>query len=74
MANATETTKHAAVWNPPRIHELSLDGAVGSGSHPPSTGDWEGSKEWAPGPNASPTRGYRMPRSGEPVPYPYPWQ
>ena len=44
MANATETTKRAAVWNPPRIHELYL-GAVGSGTtHPPTTADWEGSK------------------------------
>ena len=73
MANATETTKHAAAWNPPRITELIL-GAVGSGSHPPGTADWEGARDWHPGPNASPTRGYRMPTSAEPVPYPYPWQ
>ena len=74
MANATETTKRAAVCNPPRIRRLDLHG-VESGSHPPGTADWEGSKIWDPAsPSASPTRGYRMPTSGEPVPFPYPWQ
>ena len=77
MANATETTKRAAVWNPPRFHKLHLhDPAVGSGTRtPPTTADWEGSKIWDPSsPAASPTRGYRMPNSSDPVPYPYPWQ
>ena len=71
MANATEHTERAAVWNPPRIHKILLD-AVVSGTR--MANDWEGSKTWTPGPNASPTEGYRMPTSGEPVPYPYPWQ
>ena len=71
MAKQTETTKRAAVWNPPRLHNLYLTGVMSGGR---MHGDWEGSKEWSPGPNASPTVGYRMPTSAEPVPFPYPWQ
>ena len=76
MAKQPETTRHAAVWNPPRIRKLNLHD-VESGTRP-STSQWEGTTNHlpnaAPPAFSAPSRGYRMPTSGEPVPYPYPWQ
>ena len=73
MANATETTKRAAVWNPPQLRELNL-GSVMSGSR--SGADWEGASTPSPScpGDQSPTRGYRMSTSSEPIRCPYPWQ
>ena len=62
MANATETTKRAAVWNPPRFHKLTSRG-IGSGTKP-STQQWEGGNIQR---NVHCTNQYRLPGSGEPV-------
>ena len=77
MANATETTKQAAVWNPPRIRKYKVYG-VESGTKPSPT-LYEGLTNPAVPPGSpalqgSQSHGYRMPLSGEPVPWPYPWQ
>ena len=61
MANATET-KHAAVWNPPRIRKLSLLGIKsGTKTFPPV---WEGGTA---GGAPQCTQNYRTPTSTEPV-------
>ena len=74
MAKQTETGRQAAVWNPPRIYELQLH-SVGSGIRGVGTTQYEGSNNYNyPASPADPTSGYRLPTSGEPVPYPYPWQ
>ena len=74
---AETTTKAAAVWNPPRLRVLGLGVDTKSGNNPLKMGGtYEGlTHPTAPpfGPN-SPSAGYRMPSSGEPVPHPYPWQ
>ena len=74
MAEQT-TTKAAAVWKPPRLMKLAL-GSIRSGSKgSPTFNIYEGSQgPSAPPTNDAPSAGYRMPNSGEPVPYPYPWQ
>ena len=72
MAKQPETTS-AAVWNPPRFRKLNLHG-VESGTKP-SVSQWEGLYNYNyPASPQDPTSGYRVPTSGEPVPYPYPWQ
>ena len=77
MAEQTTTTKQAAVWNPPRLMKLALGGTK-SGTRGAGTGIYEGVNNHLPGvappTNSQPSTGYRMPTSGEPVPYPYPWQ
>ena len=72
MARETETTKRAAVWNPPRLNWLGV-GGVKSGSISGGT-TYEGSQREVGCPNDSPSTGYRMPTSSEPVLCPYPWQ
>ena len=72
MAEQTTTTKQAAVWNPPRLVKLAL-GSTDSGTK--SGPIYEGLTNPTAPPSADqPSAGYRMPNSGEPVPYPYPWQ
>ena len=74
MAEQT-TTKQAAVWNPPRLTKLAL-GSTDSGikSSPVYEGQTNHLPGGAPPSFNQPSAGYRMPNSGEPVPYPYPWQ
>ena len=73
MAEQTTTTKQAAVWSPPRLMMLNARGVTRSGTRGGST--YEGSQHPTAPPNFNqPSAGYRMPSSGEPVPYPYPWQ
>ena len=73
MANATETTERAAVWNPPRIRKLNLH-AAGSGTltTPGTDSRYEGGST-IPGDRSTNIR-YRMPNSGEVVTDPNPWQ
>ena len=76
MGKQPETTS-AAVWNPPRLRQLRLHG-VESGTKPGGQSLYEGVQNHLPGQapsdHNSPSTGYRMPTSSEPVPYPYPWQ
>ena len=76
MAEQTTTTKQAAVWKPPRLRILGLAVDTKSGNDPTKMGGtWEGLTNPTAPPDAnSSSAGYRMPNSGEPVPYPYPWQ
>ena len=73
MAKQPETTRHAAVWNPPRLHRLAARVAA-SGVRIETNQDnvWEGG-------GGTPSRAglnhmYRVPTSGEPVTVPNPWQ
>ena len=70
---AKPTTKQAAVWTPPRLNKLAL-GSTDSGTKSELTydGRWEGGGT-TPGRRTF-NSDYRMPRSGEPVTDPNPWQ
>ena len=65
MVKQPETTKRAAVWNPPRIRKLNLR-AAGSGTKQfPNDVVWEGGDGSSTTPHC--TAQYRMPNSGESV-------
>ena len=66
MAKQPETTKRAAVWNPPRFLKLNPR-AAGSGTkqHPTNDVVYEGGDGSTTNPHC--TAAYRMPNSGEPV-------
>ena len=63
MANATETTKYAAVWNPPRLTILYAT-ATSSGSHMRQQ-YWEGGTSNPVAPARNQNGNYRMPTSGD---------
>ena len=64
MARQTETTKQAAVWQPPRLRRIYLKADFASGSlHQPYL--WEGGTNNPGNPAGNPYANYRMPTSGD---------
>ena len=70
---AETTTKQAAVWNPPRLRRIGASNTESGGRvDPAGDGRWEGGGN-NPSRQTTNVR-YRMPRSGEPITHPNPWQ
>ena len=64
MAKQPETTKHAAVWSPPRFSPIYLHAGTGSGQkHSPQ--QWEGGTSDPTHPSGNLNSLYRMPTSGD---------